>query len=82
MRLANGVLVHQVIDDSATVGAGPASATLTATKATFLASLVAPERLPDLAASGDLQVDGDSAAWPSLLGLLDSVDPSLEIVLH
>ena len=82
VRLTNGVLIHQVIDDEGSgVAAGPANATLTSTKAVFLEFLADPGRFGDLLASGDLTVDGDSQVWPTLLGLLDSPDPDFEIVL-
>lgn len=78
VRLANGVLTHQV--PGAEDATAP-EATFTAAKPGFLQAVVAPQTLGDLTAAGTVEVDGDAGAWGRLLGFLDTVDPSFEIVL-
>lgn len=78
VRLANGVLTHQIPSEYDTA---PAEATFMAAKPVFLHSVVAPQALGDLVDAGSLQVEGDAGAWGRLLGFLDDVDPSFEIVL-
>lgn len=78
VRLANGVLTHQVPNEFDTAAA---EVTFTADKPAFLQTVAAPQSLGDLVTSGALQVDGDAGAWGRLLGLLDTPDPSFEIVL-
>lgn len=78
VRLANGVLTHQV--PGAEDATAP-EATFTAAKPGFLQAVVAPQTLGDLTAAGTVEVDGDAGVWGRLLGFLDTVDPSFEIVL-
>ncbi len=78
VRLANGVLTHQVRPSHETA---PAAVTFTADKLSFLRAIVAPEGISALVASGALQVSGDTSAWESVLEGLDAPDPDFEIVL-
>ena len=78
VRLANGVLTHQVPGEHET--AVP-EATFTAAKAGFLQAVVAPQTLGELVRAGTVTVDGDQGAWARILGYLDGVDPGFEIVL-
>ncbi|ACQ79005.1 beta-lactamase domain protein [Beutenbergia cavernae DSM 12333] len=78
VRLANGVLVHDVPreDDEESP-----EATFTTDKATFLRALLAPSSIPELVADGSLQLTGDGEAWTRVLGTLDETDPGFAIVL-
>jgi alkyl sulfatase BDS1-like metallo-beta-lactamase superfamily hydrolase len=73
--LANGVLTHGPVPDR-----DGAETRVRATRASFLA-LVSGASPAELAAAGDLAVDGDAETLDRLAGVLDNPDPGFAIVL-
>jgi len=78
VQLSNGVLTHtrRGAHDTA-----PVQATLTAGLSEFLHASLVPGAFEALAASGEITSEGDASAWSTLLALLDTPDPSFEIVV-
>lgn len=78
VRLANGVLTHQVAGEHDLEVAG---VTLTAGKPVFLQAVIAPQGMAALVDSGELSVEGDLSVWAEVLSVLDATDPDFNIVL-
>ncbi|MFT3723618.1 MAG: alkyl sulfatase dimerization domain-containing protein [Hyphomonadaceae bacterium] len=75
VTIANGVLIHEEI-----AAPGPVDATLTLTRADFLASIFGGQPLPPKVASGAAKVDGDASAFLKLAQWMDPPNPAFPIV--
>ena len=70
-----GVLIHEEI-----AAPGPVDATLTVTRADFLASIFGGQPLPPKVASGAAKVEGDASALLKLAQWMDPPNPAFPIV--
>lgn len=75
VTIANGVLIHEEI-----AAPGPVDATLTVTRADFLASIFGGQPLPPKVASGAAKIEGSPAALLKLSQWMDPPNPSFPIV--
>ena len=75
ITIANGVLVHEEI-----AAPEPADATLTLTRADFLAGIFGGQPLPPKIASGAVKLDGNPAALLKLQQWMDGPNPVFPIV--
>ena len=75
VTVANGVLVHRAVAAS-----GPVDATLTNSRADFLASIFAGQPLAAKVMSGAAKVEGDVAALQKLASFMDPPAPMFPIV--
>lgn len=75
ITIANGVLIHEEI-----AAPQPADATLTLTRADFLAGIFGGQPLPPKIASGAVKVDGNPAALLKLQQWMDAPNPVFPIV--
>ena len=75
ITIANGVLVHEEI-----TAPEPADATLTLTRADFLAGIFGGQPLPPKIASGAVKLDGNPAALLKLQQWMDGPNPVFPIV--
>jgi linear primary-alkylsulfatase len=77
VRLRNSVIVHEAEAQS---DSAAADAKLTMNRAVFLQVAFAGAPLEPQLESGAIRVEGDAAALPTLLGLLDTFTPDFAIV--
>jgi len=75
VSIANGVLVHEEI-----VAPGPVDATLTLTRADFLAGIFGGQPLPSKIAAGTVKLDGNPQALLRLGQWMDAPNPVFSIV--
>lgn len=75
VAVENGVLIHEDIP-----APGPVDATVTLTRADFLAVIFGGQPLAPRLASGAVKIDGDPGALGLLAGWLDPPNPSFPIV--